>query len=107
MQALLEEIITPAQRRAVSLFVQEQDEQPAFKQAYAPQSGEVFGILKQMKETFETNLAASQKEEMQNQAAYEDLKAQRAAAQPAWTMLGQEIRSVVQALTLIGQCFLI
>ena len=75
MQALLEEIITPAQRRAVSLFVQEQDEQPAFKQAYAPQSGQVFGILKQMKETFETNLAASQKEEMQNQAAYEDLKA--------------------------------
>jgi len=74
-KALLEEIITPAQRRAVSLFVQEQDEQPAFKQAYAPQSGEVFGILKQMKETFETNLAASQKEEMQNQAAYEDLKA--------------------------------
>jgi len=74
-KALLEEIITPAQRRAVSLFVQEQDEQPAFKQAYAPQSGQVFGILKQMKETFETNLAASQKEEMQNQAAYEDLKA--------------------------------
>merc|ERR1719379_166787 len=78
-KALLEEIITPAQRRAVSLFVQAPgdyfDEQPAFKQAYAPQSGEVFGILKQMKETFETNLSASQKEEMQNQAAYEDLKA--------------------------------
>merc|ERR1719409_1384570 len=28
-----------------------------------------------MKETFETNLSASQKEELQNQAAYEDLKA--------------------------------
>jgi len=78
-KALLEEIITPAQRRAVSLFVQAPgdyfDEQPSFKQSYAPQSGEIFGILKQMKETFETNLAASQKEEMQNQAAYEDLKA--------------------------------
>merc|ERR1719379_2860839 len=78
-KALLEEIITPAQRRAVSLFVQAPgdyfDEQPAFKQSYAPQSGEIFGILKQMKETFETNLSASQKEEMQNQAAYEDLKA--------------------------------
>merc|ERR1719281_727606 len=36
---------------------------------------EIFGILKQMKETFETNLSASQKEELQNQAAYEDLKA--------------------------------
>merc|ERR1719161_639106 len=28
-----------------------------------------------MKETFETNLSASQKEEMENQKAYEDLKA--------------------------------
>merc|ERR1719359_935634 len=33
-----------------------------------------------MKETFETNLSASQKEEMQNQAAYEDLKAAELAA---------------------------
>merc|ERR1719453_736348 len=51
------------------------DASPTFKQSYAPQSGEIFGILKQMKETFENNLSASQKEEMQNQAAYEDLKA--------------------------------
>merc|ERR1711935_626563 len=35
----------------------------------------IFGILKQMKETFETNLSSSQKEEMANQKAYEDLKA--------------------------------
>merc|ERR1711862_155238 len=45
------------------------------KQSYAPQSGEIFGILKQMRETFESNLSASQKEEMANQKAYEDLKA--------------------------------
>merc|ERR1712084_164262 len=38
------------------------------------ESGEIFGILKQMKETFENNLSASQKEEMANQKAYEDLK---------------------------------
>merc|ERR1712039_903882 len=44
-------------------------------QSYAPQSGEIFGILKQMLETFENNLSASQKEEMANQKAYEDLKA--------------------------------
>ena len=30
---------------------------------------------KQMKETFETNLSSSQKEEMANQKAYEELKA--------------------------------
>merc|ERR1719221_1681583 len=50
------------------------DSAPTFKQAYAPQSGEIFGILKQMKETFESNLSASQKEEMANQKAYEELK---------------------------------
>merc|ERR1719379_2999440 len=78
-KAMLEEIITPAQRKAVSLFVQAPgdyfDAEPTFKQSYAPQSGQIFGILKQMKETFETNLSNSQKEEMQAQQAYEDLKA--------------------------------
>jgi len=76
---LLGEVITPSQKRAIASFVQAPgdyfDASPTFKQAYAPQSGEIFGILKQMKETFETNLSASQKEEMQNQNAYEDLKA--------------------------------
>merc|ERR1711907_784034 len=33
------------------------------------------GILKQMKETFEANLAQTQKDEQNNQKAYEDLKA--------------------------------
>merc|ERR1719235_3143290 len=51
------------------------DAAPTFKQSYAPQSGEIFGILKQMKETFETNLADTQKDEQANQKAYEDLKA--------------------------------
>merc|ERR1719311_638069 len=51
------------------------DASPTFKQSYAPQSGEVFGILKQMKETFESNLSEAQKEELANQKAYEDLKA--------------------------------
>merc|ERR1712039_963254 len=48
-------------------------------QSYAPQSGEIFGILKQMLETFEANLSDSQKEEMANQKAYEDLKAAKEA----------------------------
>merc|ERR1712207_110303 len=50
------------------------DAAPTFKQSYAPQSGEIFGILKQMLETFEKDLAESQKEEMANQKAYEDVK---------------------------------
>merc|ERR1712014_261899 len=71
--------LTNAQRKAFASFVQSPqdyfDEAPTFKQSYAPQSGEIFGILKQMLETFEKDLAESQKEEMANQKAYEDLKA--------------------------------
>jgi len=76
-RALLGEIITPAQRKAVTAFIEGPGDyfDALLQQSYAPQSGEIFGILKQMKETFETNLSASQKEEMANQQAYEDLKA--------------------------------
>jgi chromosome segregation ATPase len=77
--SLLQGVLTHTERRAVAAFVQSPedyfDASPTFKQSYAPQSGEIFGILKQMKETFETNLGDTQKEEMANQKAYEDLKA--------------------------------
>merc|ERR1719473_280129 len=67
---ILREVITPTQRRAIASFAQAPDDffdaKPTFKQSYAPQSGQIFGILKQMKETFEANLSASQKEEMKN-----------------------------------------
>jgi len=77
--SLLVGVLTHRERQALAAFVQAPqdyfDAAPTFKQSYAPQSGEVFGILKQMKETFESNLSASQKEEMASQKAYEDLKA--------------------------------
>jgi len=77
--ALLQGVISPKQRRLVEAFAQAPDNYfdstPTFRQAYAPQSGEIFGILRQMKETFESNLSESQKEEMANQKAYEELKA--------------------------------
>merc|ERR1712224_1047489 len=77
--SLLKGVLTHAERRTIAAFVQAPedyfDAEPTFKQSYAPQSGEIFGILKQMKETFENNLSSSQKEEMSNQKAYEDLKA--------------------------------
>merc|ERR1719305_1803589 len=73
---MLMSTVTPSQKKAIAAFVQSPgdyfDAEPTFKQSYAPQSGQIFGILKQMKETFETNLSSSQKEEMQAQAAYED-----------------------------------
>jgi len=65
---LLQGVISPSERRTVASFIQSPEDS-------APQSGEIFGILKQMKESFETNLADSQKEEMTNQQAYSDLKA--------------------------------
>merc|ERR1719460_116074 len=81
--SILKSMVTPTQRRAVAAFVQAPgdyfDADPTFKQSYAPQSGQIFGILKQMKETFETNLSNSQKEEMQAQQAYQDLKAAKEA----------------------------
>merc|ERR1712190_660187 len=75
--------ISPSQKKAAAAFIQAPQDyfeaSPTFKQSYAPQSGEIFGILRQMKETFEANLSESQKEEMANQKAYEDLKAAKEA----------------------------
>merc|ERR1711865_446608 len=81
--SLLTGVLTHKERKAVSSFIQAPedyfDAEPTFKQSYAPQSGEIFGILKQMKETFESNLSSSQKDEMANQKAYKDLKAAKEA----------------------------
>merc|ERR1719491_35923 len=75
---LLQGVITPSERRVISAaFVQGEDyfdSKPTFSQAYAPQSGEIFGILRQMKETFENDLSGSQKEEMAAQKTFADLK---------------------------------
>lgn len=50
-------------------------QQPVAVKSYEPQSGQIFGILKQMKEEFEQNLSQSQKEEVKAQQEYVDLKA--------------------------------
>merc|ERR1711948_184829 len=80
---ILQGVLTRSERKAAIAFIQAPedyfDASPTFKQSYAPQSGEIFGILKQMKETFESNLSAAQKEEMANQKAYEDVKAAKEA----------------------------
>merc|ERR1719421_2664771 len=85
---MLSQVLTRQQRQALEAFAQQPDgyfgaplamvqqsaQQPAVFKSYNPQSGQIFGVLKQMKETFETNLASSQKEEGENQDAYESLK---------------------------------
>merc|ERR1719201_2025673 len=66
----LEGVITPHERKKIAAFIQE-----SASAKYAPQSGEIFGILEQMKESFEENLAELQKEERANIRAFEELKA--------------------------------
>jgi hypothetical protein len=70
-QDLLEGAFTPHQKKKVFSFIQEAEQHGSF----APASGEIFGILKQMKESFETNLKNSQGEESQAQKDYEEVKA--------------------------------
>merc|ERR1719420_686633 len=104
--SLLQGVLTRSQRQAVTSFVQAPedyfDAAPTFKQSYAPQSGEIFGILKQMKETFESNLSQSQKDELANQKAYEDLKAAKeeeiAAAQAQLDTKTQELATTDEKL---------
>merc|ERR1719454_2606900 len=74
--ALLKGVLTRSDRKKAMSFIQASEED---RQSNPGQSGEIFGILEQMKETFETNLAASQKEEAENLKAYEDLKAAKEA----------------------------
>lgn len=60
-------MITPSQKRKILNFVQ--------APSYSSQSGEIFGILKNMQETFEANVESSRKEEAQSVAAFQALKA--------------------------------
>lgn len=50
-------------------------EQPANYQSYASRSGQIYGILKEMKSDFAKNLSQAQKEEQAAVAAYEQLVA--------------------------------
>jgi chromosome segregation ATPase len=73
--AMLGDMLSALDMRAVRSFVKAPEaflDQSAPE--YAAQSGEVYGILKNMLSTFEANLSQSQKDEMNSQAGYEELK---------------------------------
>jgi hypothetical protein len=80
---ILKGIVSPHQRRVLEAFIQQTKDEPrdqfaakpAGSNAYDSQSGEIFGILRQMKETFESNLSGGQKEELDAQATFAALKA--------------------------------
>jgi len=69
-KAMFGEKFTPQQHSTVMSFLQ----QPVAAQSYASQSGAIFGILKGMKESFETNLETSRKDESTAASEYGMLK---------------------------------
>merc|ERR1719329_1355171 len=71
---MLTGVLTHTEQKTVASFIQ-QTAEPSSDGSYAPASGQIFGILSQMKETFETNLAATQKDENANQELFESVKA--------------------------------
>jgi len=101
-------LLTPTQRRVVSSFVKtsndHSNEEAALLQeqsphaGYAPQSGAIFGVIGGMKESFESNLADSQREETSNQHDYESVKSAKSAEITAGQSL-QETKSAELANT--------
>merc|ERR1719503_449275 len=75
---MLTGVLTHTEQKTVASFIQ-QTAEPSSDGSYAPASGQIFGILSQMKETFETNLAATQKDENANKALFEEVKAAKDA----------------------------
>jgi len=77
-------LVTAYQRDVVAAFLQSPDDvfgdqkSALLQQGYNPEhtssSGQIFGVLKGMKESFETNLAGTQQDEGRNQADYESVK---------------------------------
>merc|ERR1719282_682767 len=88
------------QMRALKDFIQRPDAASAFLaipgfKSYSPQSGQIFGILKQMKADFENSLSDAQKKEEQSKAEFQALKAAKedeiAAGEKAVASMGQQI----------------
>lgn len=71
---------TKAQMDVLKNFLTDAQQSTSFlsipgMQSYAPQSGQIFGVLKQMKENFEEDLAATQAAEKKAVAEFQALKA--------------------------------
>jgi chromosome segregation ATPase len=96
--SLLQTTLLPSQQKKVLSFMQ----QAPSAGSYAPASGEIIGILKQMKETFESNLAQTQKDETKGSDDYENLKATKEeeikAASDQLEMKTQELATTDQKL---------
>merc|ERR1719456_903076 len=74
---VLEGTITPSQKRKLTAFLQAPT--GFMQKSDAPQSGEVFGIMNNMKESFEANLATAQADEAESVSNFNELKAAKEA----------------------------
>jgi nitrogen regulatory protein PII-like uncharacterized protein len=66
--------LSPSQKRLVHSFIEESSGAPGGFKSHASQSGQIFGILGGMLDTFEANLKTSQREEAEAQRIFEELK---------------------------------
>lgn len=75
-QVLASAAAAAGQGDASASFAQQRQggKQPAHLQSYSSQSGEIYGVLKQLKDEFEDNLSASQKAELKAQESFQELK---------------------------------
>jgi len=71
--------LSEKQRHTVMSLIQERTSESALSTVHTPASGEIFGILKQMKESFETNMATSKKEEEQAASDFAEMKKAKTA----------------------------
>lgn len=86
-QKLLKGVLTPSQRRFLKVFMQVNlgrqpgflNASPGYKNSYESQSGEVYGILQEMLEAFQRNLADAQNEEAAAKKQYDELSAAKGA----------------------------
>merc|ERR1719428_1351672 len=92
--SLVEDAVKPHQRRRLAELLEHPDTMLSLLQqpmdasgatSYNSQSGEIFGMLKQMKETFETNLDTSKTQEAASVKAFGELQAAKTAELKAAT----------------------
>jgi len=67
---LMNGVLTSSEKKAVQSFLQA----PGGFKSHATQSGQIFGILGAMLDTFEANLSSSQREELEAQRVFETMK---------------------------------
>jgi hypothetical protein len=89
-KAAVKAIMNKARTEHKSILEAYVQQAPTNSGSYAPASGQIFGILKQMKEEFESNLAKMQAEEKTGQSDFADLKSAKQAEIAAGKTMSKE-----------------